>query len=970
MAGKEVLFQIRIDVQQEKQLDKLKQRMDYLIARQKEHKNLTKEETAELKAVRKEYNTLNTTLSKQAGLQTTQANTLGRVNAELAIQRRKIQDVVIGSKDYKLIGNRIKELETKQRQYNAAIGRGKTFVGEYAKGAISAFKQMAAGILVAVMAFRRFSRLLSSSIETLAEFEQGQINVQTLLEDFDTQLKSESIDLMKRYGLAISDMNRALFDAVSAGVAARDSLKFLDEAALLATAGVSDMESVVDGMTTVMNVWDEGMGDMSKVSAAFFSAQKKGKFYVADLASEIGKSASIAKVAGLSYQELMATYAELTKRGLPLELSTTAIKAAILAVTKPSKEAKEVFEKLEIQTGLNAVTNQGLFNILRKINSATEADKDLLTELIPNVRALTGVTILNREALDDYDKILKIVNEDFGEGSSIMKAYELQTTTLTFQKKKLTAAWQAFILESKVGNALGEAYRGILKGLTATIEAVSGETESHSVILEKQNIEVSSLIGSITSLNEGNDIRKDLIGDLNLKYPKLLENINTEKVTNEELLGILQDYNKEIDKKIKRVVWEEELAEIEERKKEAYKEEKQIIKDIEVFYTTWIKNRKEGLSVEEKLQAIKTEELDLAAKYSDAATIILRQSVTEGTLHKTAITTEGNLNEIRKTRNELQSEYIDILKEEPPAPPVVVVPPTAAAEAEKTKLALDAEAARWEEMKIQIHFQAEESLEIAAGTLKIKEGFEKEHLENLKKLREDDLDKYRESEEYKRDLAAKSVTTALMAGNVLIAMNRKRMEKELGDAGDNEEKKAEIRKKYAQKEQLISIAQAIISGAEGILKTGANLGYPLAIPFQILQGLQTLMQIAIIKAQKFAKGGIVSGFGDKDTVPAMLTPGEGMINRRTMQSQDVLSLTGRPFDIASQLNSYKGFGIPFAAGGVIPGVTNNTYNQMNEATINSIVDRLNAREIKVYQNVHEVIEAQREIRVIQNTSEL
>ena len=80
--AKEVYFNIRINVQQEEKIDKLKRRMDELIARQKKHKNLTKEETVELQAVKKEYRELNTNLAKQAKLQSTQANTLGRVNAQ------------------------------------------------------------------------------------------------------------------------------------------------------------------------------------------------------------------------------------------------------------------------------------------------------------------------------------------------------------------------------------------------------------------------------------------------------------------------------------------------------------------------------------------------------------------------------------------------------------------------------------------------------------------------------------------------------------------------------------------------------------------------------------------------------------------------------------------------------------------------------------------------------------------------
>ena len=79
--------------------------------------------------------------------------------------------------------------------------------------------------------------------------------------------------------------------------------------------------------------------------------------------------------------------------------------------------------------------------------------------------------------------------------------------------------------------------------------------------------------------------------------------------------------------------------------------------------------------------------------------------------------------------------------------------------------------------------------------------------------------------------------------------------KELSMVGDNAEKRAEIEKKFAQKEQFLSISQAIIDGASSILKTKASLGMPLAIPFMIADAAITAAQIGIMASRKFAEGG-------------------------------------------------------------------------------------------------------------------
>lgn len=93
--------------------------------------------------------------------------------------------------------------------------------------------------------------------------------------------------------------------------------------------------------------------------------------------------------------------------------------------------------------------------------------------------------------------------------------------------------------------------------------------------------------------------------------------------------------------------------------------------------------------------------------------------------------------------------------------------------------------------------------------------------------------------------------------NAIADLQNAMLARELAAAEGNEQQQEEIRRKYAKKQQRIATLQAIVDGAAGIVKTGANLGYPLAIPFQIAQGIQTIAQIATIQAQAFATGGRV-----------------------------------------------------------------------------------------------------------------
>ena len=88
-------------------------------------------------------NKLRQAIKQQIKVQNTSAGSIGRVNAELAIEKKRILDIEIGSRKFDKVAQRIKQLETKQRDFSEVLGRGRTFVGEYEKGTSAGFKKIA-----------------------------------------------------------------------------------------------------------------------------------------------------------------------------------------------------------------------------------------------------------------------------------------------------------------------------------------------------------------------------------------------------------------------------------------------------------------------------------------------------------------------------------------------------------------------------------------------------------------------------------------------------------------------------------------------------------------------------------------------------------------------------------------------------------------------------------------------------------
>lgn len=193
-------------------------------------------------------------------------------------------------------------------------------------------------------------------------------------------------------------------------------------------------------------------------------------------------------------------------------------------------------------------------------------------------------------------------------------------------------------------------------------------------------------------------------------------------------------------------------------------------------------------------------------------------------------------------------------------------------------------------------------------------------------------------------------------------------QRELQTAGDNEVMKADIEKKYAKKKQKVDIGLAVIDTARGVARAFADYMFPLSAVIAAITAAAGAVQIATIASQKFATGGVVHGpgSGTSDSIPAMISNGEAVINARSVAESDVMSVTGRPVDILSHINAYKGYGRKFATG-YIPTQTSIAPGSDNMVVFDTFADRIvrGINDKKVIQDISGLIKAQNTYHVSQ-----
>lgn len=247
-------------------------------------------------------------------------------------------------------------------------------------------------------------------------------------------LSGEVANLSSNLGIAQETLVAGLYSAISAGVPRDNVFEFLEVAGKAAIAGVTDTNTAVDGLTTVINAFGLSAGDVSEVADSLFTAVKGGKTTFQELSDSLFNVAPAAAAAGVDFQTVNAAIATLTAAGVPTSVATTQIRAALIGLQKPSKEIDAIFQDLGFETRAAAIESLGLQGALGAVRDAAKGDQGALQTLLGSVEAVGATNILAGTSAEKFTAELKAQADAAGATND---AFELIDQTRDFERLKV-----------------------------------------------------------------------------------------------------------------------------------------------------------------------------------------------------------------------------------------------------------------------------------------------------------------------------------------------------------------------------------------------------------------------------------------------------------------------------------------------------------------------------------------------------
>lgn len=300
------------------------------------------------------------------------------------------------------------------------------------------------------------------------EFEKSMSQIIGLVGVAEDQVAAWSEELLQMgpaLGKTPQELADGLFFVTSAGLRGEAALEALNISARASAAGLGETKVVADLVTSAINAY--GAENLSAGQAAdiLTAAVREGKAEASELASVMGNVLPIAAEMGVSFDQVGAATAAMTRTGTDAATASTQLRAIMVSLLKPTEQAEEALGMMGVSSSelRKQMGTEGLFPVLERLRKLTnEYGEEVMAQVFPNIRALAGVLDLVGENAEENEAIFKSLTDTTG---SLDHAFETASETTRFQ-------WdQALAQASASAVSLGEAVK------TAAIPVIQDATK-------------------------------------------------------------------------------------------------------------------------------------------------------------------------------------------------------------------------------------------------------------------------------------------------------------------------------------------------------------------------------------------------------------------------------------------------------------------------------------------------------------
>ena len=351
------------------------------------------------------------------------------------------------------------------KSFSAGLQNVTQPIADFTVGAL----KLEAGLLAAGLAITTFA------VKTAGDFDGAFRQISTIIDASAEDLagfKGAILDYAEGSTQPLEKITAALSNAIGSGVEWSQSLDLIAVAEKLAVSTRSELDSTTKVLVSTLNSYGMEISDAGALSDLFFKIIDEGDISMTDLANSFAKVAPIAKISGVSLQEVGAAIATLTASGIKPAESIEYLRGAISNIISPSSQAKDLAAELGIEFSASGLAANGLAGTLQAVAEKTGGSADKMKILFGDIGGFTAAATLAGPQADKFAASIVAMGNVTG---ATDEAFKKMSGSLELSTAKISSAFT--VLLTNIGTPLLDEFGGIAGAIAKIFEALSSSVK-------------------------------------------------------------------------------------------------------------------------------------------------------------------------------------------------------------------------------------------------------------------------------------------------------------------------------------------------------------------------------------------------------------------------------------------------------------------------------------------------------------
>jgi TP901 family phage tail tape measure protein len=236
----------------------------------------------------------------------------------------------------------------------------------------------------------------AAAVKSAVGFESSMTKIQSLVGLSADAVEGFTADVKGLAGAtarAPKELADAMFFVTSAGLRGAEATDVLTASAKAAAVGLGDTATIADLATSAVNAYGSDVLTAADSTDVMVAAVREGKLEATELAGSMGRVLPVASQMGVSFNEVGAAFASMSRTGTNANEAATQLRSIMISLLKPTKQSEDALKDMGLSSAelRTQMKEQGLLSTLQTLSTEFDGNADAAAAVFGNVRALVGV---------------------------------------------------------------------------------------------------------------------------------------------------------------------------------------------------------------------------------------------------------------------------------------------------------------------------------------------------------------------------------------------------------------------------------------------------------------------------------------------------------------------------------------------------------------------------------------------------